>query len=86
MAYYKNLYAAYQKCNPRLSGEKVQNDVNELWKSLKADKTLFPNNVEKKTTELLEESSKKSAYRRFSFFNSTSQVRFIIYFLIIINF
>lgn len=65
---YQNLYDAYKKCYcENLSKEKIQLNVNDLWKSLKGDKTSYPNNVHRTIKYLLEEKSRKDAVR-LSFF------------------
>lgn len=69
---YDKLFDAYKKCySGEYSKQKIQNDVNMLWKSFKLDKKSLSSNVEKKVLELLQLKTKKDAVR-LSFF--TKQV------------
>lgn len=74
MSLYQKLFEAYRSCYcHKFSKQKVQANANELWKSLKDNKSEFPINVESKIKELLQEKTKKDV-THLSFF--TKQVKY----------
>ena len=76
MSEYNKLFDAYRKCHEGdFSKQKIQSNVNELWKALKNDKNAFPANVENKIKELLQKKTAKDAART-NFF--TRQVGLLI--------
>lgn len=80
MSLYNKLYEAYRNCfSSEFSKSKIQNNVNELWKSFKQDKESYPGNVEEKVLELQQRKTKKDASLICYF---TRKVRSILFYLI----
>lgn len=59
---YQELYEAYKRCfSSTVSGKKIQDNTNEIWKALKSDTVHFPGNVGDKIKELKTSSTAKKA-------------------------